>query len=232
MDVWAYLGEERPPLVKLFDPLPKYRLQRGRAALVVIDMDYGSATEDEGIVAMARRRGIDVSYYVDRLHTIIPNIRAMQDSFRKLSLEVVHTKGRGTKGGHSLGDVRVRPLRGDGPDPRRRGILDELAPVGNEVVIEKDTPGPFGVTNIDHALRMLGVTQLVMTGIVTDQCVLATALGAFDHGYQVIMVEDACGTFSKALHDSTLRIMADWFSPVWTTAEVLENLRRLEEGAA
>lgn len=231
MDVWAYLGEERPPLVKLFDPLPQYRLQRGRTALVVVDMDYGSAAADEGIVAMAARRGIDVSYYVDRLRTIIPNIRAMQDAFRKGGLEVVHTKGRGTKGGHSLGNVRVRPLRGDG-DPRRRGILSELAPVGNEVVIEKDTPGPFGVTNIDHALRMLGVNQLVVTGIVTDQCVAATALGAFDFGYQVILVEDACGTLSKGLHDSTLRIMADWFCPIWTTAEVLDGVRHLEEGAA
>jgi ureidoacrylate peracid hydrolase len=96
-------------------------------------------------------------------------------------------------------------------------------------VIEKDTPGPFGVTNIDHAFRMLGVDILVVTGVVTDQCVEATVRGAFDFGYQVILAEDACATVSADLHAASLRVLADWFCRVWTTAEVLEDLRRLRE---
>lgn len=230
MDVWAKLNEEAPPLVQLFDPLPKMRLERGRAALLAIDMEYGSVTEGEGLIAMAEEQGISMSYYVSRLHQIIPNMRRLQEAFRAAGLEVVHTKGRGTKGGHCLGGVRVRPLRSD-RTPRRRGIIEELAPQGKEVVIEKDTPGPFGVTNIDHALRMLGVDVLVMTGVVTDQCVEATVRGAFDFGYQVILVEDACATVSAELHDASLRVLADWFCRVWTTSEVLEGLRQLQEGS-
>jgi len=231
MDVWAILGESSPPaLVRLFDPLPRMRLETGRSALLVVDMEYGSVTEGEGLIAMAEAQGISMAYYTSRLRQVIPNIRRLQEGFRAAGLEVVHTQGRGTKGGHCLGGVRVRPLRSDGT-PRRRGIITELAPQGREVVIEKDTPGPFGVTNVDHALRMLGVEILVVTGVVTDQCVEATVRGAFDFGYQVILVEDACATVSPELHTASLRIVADWFCRVWSTEEVLEDLRRLQEGA-
>jgi len=229
MDVWAKLGEPAPPLVRLFDPLPRMRLEQGRTALLVVDMEYGSVTEGEGLIAMAEEQGISMAYYVSRLREITLNIRRLQEGFRAAGLEVVHTKGRGTKGGHCLGGVRVRPLRSD-QAPRRRGIIAELAPREREVVIEKDTPGPFGVTNIDHALRVLGVDILVATGVVTDQCVEATVRGAFDFGYQVILVEDACATVSPELHDASLRVLADWFCRVWTTSEVLEGLRQLQEG--
>jgi nicotinamidase-related amidase len=230
MDVWAKLGMERPPLVRLWDPLPEMRVERGRTALLVVDMDYGSTATDQGLIAMAERQGISMAYYTARLREIIPNIRRLQEGFRAAALEVVYTKGRGTKGGHRIGGVRVRPLRGDGA-PRRRGIIEELAPREGEVVIEKDTPGPFGVTNIDHALRMLGTDILVVTGIVTEQCVEATVRGAFDFGYQVILVEDGCATVSPELHNAALLSMADWFCRVWTTAEVLESVRHMREGA-
>ena len=230
MDVWAKLGTPPPPLVQLWDPLPQMRLERGRTALVVVDMDYGSTMEDEGLIAMAEQQGISMTYYVSRLREVIPNIRRLQDGFRAAGLEVVHTRGRGTKGGHSIGGVRVRPLRG-GQTPRRKGIIAELAPQEREVVIEKDTPGPFGVTNIDHALRMLGVDILVVTGIVTDQCVEATVRGAFDFGYQVILVEDGCATVSPELHNASLLSLADWFCRVWTTAEALDGLWQLQEGS-
>lgn len=229
MDVWAKLGETAPPLVQLFDPLPRMRLERERTALLVVDMEYGSVMEGVGLIAMAEEQGISMAYYASRLREIIPNIGRLQERFRTAGLEVVHTKGRGTKGGHSVGGIRVRPLRSD-QAPRRKGIIEELAPREREVVIEKDTPGPFGVTNIDHALRMLGVDILVVTGVVTDQCVEATVRGAFDFGYQVILVEDACATVSAALHDGSLRALADWFCRVWTTSEVLEGLRQLQEG--
>jgi nicotinamidase-related amidase len=230
MDVWATLGMERPPLVRLWDPLPEMRVERGRTALLVVDMDYGSTTPDQGLIAMAERQGISMAYYTARLREIIPHIRRLQEAFRAADLEVVHTKGRGTKGGHRIGGVRVRPLNSDGA-PQRRGIIEELAPRDGEVVIEKDTPGPFGVTNIDHALRMLGTDILVVTGIVTEQCVEATVRGAFDFGYQVVLVEDGCATVSPELHNAALLSMADWFCRVWTTAEVLDSVRRMQEGA-
>lgn len=237
MNLWAHLGEDLPPLVQLFDPLPEVAIEPGSTALLVVDMDNASTTPNQGLMAHAESHGVSMDYYKGRLRTVVPNIARLTASFRRSGLEVVYTKGRGTKGGHNLGGYRVRPLlrRGDAAGVPQandgREIRHELAPHGDDVVIEKDTPGPFGVTNIDHALRNLGVTRLVVTGVVTDQCVEGTVRGAFDFGYQVILVEDACATFTEELHNSSLRVMGDWFCRIVTTSEILDMVNDVETGA-
>jgi nicotinamidase-related amidase len=238
MDVWALLGEEPPPLVKVFDPLPDMRVETGRTALLIVDMDRGSATPGEGLIATAESNGVDMTYYQERLETIVPNIASLQRAFRENRLEVAFTKGRASKAGHKLGGVQVRPLArasnaaASASVARGRDILASLAPLPGELVVEKNTPGPFGVTNIDHALRMLGVDILVVTGVVTDQCVESTVRGAFDHGYQVILVEDACATVSPELHRGSLRATGDWFCRVRSTEEVLAQCQTLQEEPA
>lgn len=238
MNLWTRLGEPRPPLVELFDPLPKIAIDTGDTALLIVDMDNDSTTPGRGLIAHAEAAGIAVDYYRRRLETVVPNVARLAASFRRSGLEVVYTKGKGTKGGHRLGGYPVRPLLRRPPGTAAAGssagrhIRDDLAPAGDDVVIEKDTPGPFGVTNIDHALRNLGIARLVVTGVVTDQCVEGTVRGAFDFGYQVILVEDACATFSEELHLSSLRVMADWFCRVATTDEILALVGTLEASVA
>ena len=230
--LWDLLNESPPPLVELFDPLPEMRVAPGTTALLIVDMEYGSVTEEAGIIPQAEAAGIDMAYYRKRLRTVIPNIASLQHAFRRAGFEVAFTKGRGTKGGHRLGGARVRPLAPRSPltgagRVGRRGVIDEIAPEKGELVIDKDTPGPFGVTNIDHALRILGIELLVVTGIVTDQCVEATVRGAFDFGYQVILVEDACATVSEKLHHAALLVMGDWFCKVESTNEIIAQVESL-----
>lgn len=235
MNPWAHLGEDRPALVELFDPLPGISIEVGNTALLVVDMDNASTAPDQGLIAHAEARGVSMEYYKGRLRTVIPNLVRLVGGFRRAGLEVAYTKGRGSKGGHKLGGYPVRPLmRRDearGPRPpaaEGREIRSDLAPLATDVVIEKDTPGPFGVTNIDHTLRNLGITRLVVTGVVTDQCVEGTVRGAFDFGYQVVLVEDACATFSEELHNSSLRVMGDWFCRIASAEEILGMLHTTE----
>ena len=49
--------------------------------------------------------------------------------------------------------------------------IDEIAPQGDEIVIPKTSSSVFVSTNIDYVLRNLGVRQLVIGGLLTDQCV-------------------------------------------------------------
>jgi nicotinamidase-related amidase len=231
MNLWSHLGEEPPPLVKLFDPLPPVQIERANTALLIVDMDNGSTREDGGLVRLVEAEGISAQYYKRRLAEVVPNIATLIAAFRRSGLEVVYTKGRGSKGGHKLGGYQVRPLRSRRSltgETDGREIRSELAPAPTDLVLEKDTPGPFGVTNIDHALRNLDITRLVVTGIVTDQCVEATVRGAFDFGYQVILVEDACATFTEQLHMASLRVLADWFCRLATTEEIASLAHSLE----
>lgn len=222
MDVWRYLGESPPPLVRIFNPLPEMRLKRHKSALIIVDMDPAFASEDQGIVAIAKRKGIELAYFRRRLPGVISNIARLQSAFRESRLKLVYTTGR-AGGEDRIGGFLVRPLMKE-LTSSASGIVPELAPRDNDIEIEKSTPGPFGVTLIDHALKVNGIETVVVTGLTTDQCVEATVRGAFDFGYQVILVEDATISVTPELHESALRVMADWFCRVWTTDEVLIQL--------
>lgn len=229
MRIWEARGEDPPALVKLYDPLPQFQVSPGRTSLLVVDMELGSVSTDHGMIPEAEASGIDMSYYRQRLEIAIANIARLQDVFRQASLPVSFTVGKATPGGHRLAGMPVRPLQArQAPADRPRaprGVIPELAPRPGELILEKSTPGPFGVTNADHALRMMGIDTLVITGIVTDQCVEATVRGAFDFGYQVALVEDACATVESRLHDASITVMADWFCRVHTTNEIIEQIR-------
>ena len=52
-----------------------------------------------------------------------------------------------------------------------------------------------------------GVTQVVMTGIITNQCVEGAVRDAADKGFLVTLVPDACAAKSQIDHDQSLKVM-------------------------
>ena len=75
-------------------------------------------------------------------------------------------------------------------------ILPELAPAGDELVFSKTAGSVFCATNIEYVLRNLGITTLVVTGVVTTGCVHTAVTDAADRGFHVILVEDGCGALA------------------------------------
>ena len=59
-------------------------------------------------------------------------------------------------------------------------IISELTPDSDDILIPKTSCSVFNSTNIEYVLRNLGVTQLVVTGIVTNQCVESAVRDAAD----------------------------------------------------
>ena len=84
-------------------------------------------------------------------------------------------------------------------------VLDAIAPADDEIVLPKTSSSVFISTNIDYVLRNLGVRQLVIAGLLTDQCVESAVRDACDLGYLVTLVTDACATYSQERHEGTLR---------------------------
>ena len=70
-------------------------------------------------------------------------------------------------------------------------IIEELAPVTGEVVVEKHFRSSFEGTPLDAALAGLGVGRLVVCGAQSDFCVRSTVHAALDRGYDVVLVSDA-----------------------------------------
>jgi nicotinamidase-related amidase len=113
----------------------------------------------------------------------------------------------------------------DAPTPRPcADVIDELAPVSGEAVVDKLGYGAFHGTDLDVRLRALGVRSLVVTGTVTQICVEETAREAFHHGYATTVVSDAVSSFAPDLHAATLRNLAMKFGWVEDADEVIAAL--------
>jgi ureidoacrylate peracid hydrolase len=72
------------------------------------------------------------------------------------------------------------------------------------MIFRKRSSSVFISTNIDYVLRNLGVRSLLVTGIMTDQCVESAVRDACDLGYLVTLVTDACTTDSDERHQQSL----------------------------
>ena len=104
----------------------------------------------------------------------------------------------------SLTDTRL-PLR----IPRGPSEIEELTPLPGEYVIEKIRMSAFIGTELDLMLRTLGITELVMTGVQTPNCIRTTVFDAIAYNYPVILVDDATGAQSEEIHRANVRDMAN-----------------------
>jgi nicotinamidase-related amidase len=91
-------------------------------------------------------------------------------------------------------------------------------------VLHKTTMSAFLSTGLELMLRNLGIEQLVFTGLATQACVETTARDAADLGFNCVMVDDACITFTQAAHDATLLNFAATFGRVDVAAAVIKEL--------
>ena len=71
-------------------------------------------------------------------------------------------------------------------------LMDDLTkPIDGEAVIQKNYRSSFESTNLDAVLEKLGVSNLLITGGETNNCVRHTAHAAIERGYDVVLVSDA-----------------------------------------
>jgi nicotinamidase-related amidase len=91
-------------------------------------------------------------------------------------------------------------------------------------VIDKPVYSAFAGHRLRDHLLARHADTLIVSGAETDVCVLATILGAVDHGYRVIVVKDAVCSSSDKGHDSLLQLFEQRFSLQLETADTEEIL--------
>lgn len=197
-----------------------------RSALLFIDVQNFSCRVDggefEGAPPDEVRR--NHAYYFDRLETLaIPNMQRLQSGFRKAGIEVMYTTiesltkdGRDRSLDYKITGFNVPKGSWDGK------VIDEIAPGEDEIVLTKSSSSVFVSTHIDYILRNLGVTQVVLCGCLTDQCVESAIRDACDLGYLVTLVPDACATMTQERHDNTLRAIKGYCRQLGTDALLAE----------
>lgn len=73
----------------------------------------------------------------------------------------------------------------------------EARPAAGEAVIGKKTNSAFIGTDLEMRLRTAGHTMLILTGVMTNNSVEATARMAGNLGFDTFLVEDATFTFAR-----------------------------------
>lgn len=102
-------------------------------------------------------------------------------------------------------------------------VIDELEPLDDEIVLPKSSSSVFVSTHIDYLLRNLGVKQIVLCGLVTDQCVESAVRDACDLNYLVTLVPDACGTYSEERQNTSLRAIQGYCRQI-STDDLLQEI--------
>lgn len=203
-------------------------------ALVIIDMQRDFC-EPGGF---GETLGNDVSL----LRSVIPPLQRVLATARELGMIVIHTRE-----GHvpDLSDCPPAKLHRGNPtlrigDPGPKGrilvrgeyghdIVDELAPLPDELVVDKPGKGSFHGTAFGTELEARGVTSLIVTGVTTEVCVHTTVREANDRGYECLVLSDCTGSYFPEFHRVALEMVAAQggiFGWVADSTALLEALTR------
>ncbi|OOG25678.1 N-carbamoylsarcosine amidase [Thioalkalivibrio denitrificans] len=214
----------------------KRELGAHHTALLSIDLQYLDAARGHGVFADAERSGVPTEaqdYYFSRLEDLVlPNVRRLQDAFRAVGLEVIHTRIQSlTRDGRDRGPGHKRLNLHAAPGSKEAEFLEIVAPQGDEIVINKTASGVFTSTNLEYVLRNLEVTSLFVVGVYSNECVSTAIRDACDLGFYVTLIEDGCATVTPEMQRATLTTIKDRYARVMTTDEALAEIAKVEEAS-
>ena len=209
-------------------------LRAHKTALLCIDLQYLDAAPGHGVFADVAASGVPIEaqeYYFERLqNTVLPNVRRLQDAFRAHHLEVIHTRiqsltqdGRDRSVGHKRLGLHAPP------GSKEAEFIEQVAPIENEIIINKTASGVFNATNIEYILRNMDINGLVVVGVYSNECVSTAIRDACDLGFHVTLIADGCATVTPELQKATITTMKDRYARVMETDEAIREIQQVVE---
>ncbi len=157
---------------------------------------------------------------VDLLARTIAPIQKIIRAFRERAMLIIHTReghlpdlsdcpatkltrwpeGRRIGDQGPMGRILIRGEEG-------HGIIDEVAPLPDELVIDKPGKNAFYKTDLEAVLKERGIINLLVAGVTTDVCCSTTVSGANDRGFNAIVLADCMAAYDEDRHRSALEII-------------------------
>ena len=202
-----------------------------QSALLFVDVQNynalpeGGEYQDAGLSpeqALARH-----DYFFNSLErAVVPNMQRLQSAYRAAGVEVMYTviesltrDGRDRSLDYKISGFNVPKGSWDAQ------VLDAIRPGDDEMVFPKTSSSVFISTNIHYILGNLGVKQLILAGLLTDQCISSAVRDACDLGYLVTLVTDACTSYSRERHEQSIAHIKGYCRQR-STAELLVELQQ------
>lgn len=186
----------------------------GKYALIIVDMIKGN-------IDFNRKGPLDME-----AGKILPNIQSLIQGFRENDQRVVFSCDSFMEGDFIFrGKMPPHAIRGSGQDYP----IEELGMLPTDHYLPKRRMSSFHKTDLDQSLRTWGVETAVVCGVVTNVCVLLTAIDAMQNDFRSVIVSDASACHKPEIHETTLNL----YSPnileplirVMTSEEILREIR-------
>jgi len=230
-------ADAREPMYAYREAMHDFKLDPRTSALVLVDLQYGSAGPAHGYAKAFRAIGYGElldQYHVRVRDIVVPSVRRLLDAFHAIKAPVIYLTV-----GTIVGDMSDMPprfrrgadhWRAIGVEPpyarvgsRDMDVLDEIAPRPEDRWIIKTGASGFTASPLDLVLRNAGIREIAFCGVATAYCVESTLRDAADRGYDVVLVEDGCADSLPETHQRGVKGCAA-FGRVATAAEVVAEL--------
>jgi len=209
----------------------KIEIDPKKTALVIVDMQHVFITRKkiEHPTAVEADDAVRWEQFYQAIDSsVVPNNKRLLDYFRTHGLEVIFTKIECRK---KNGSDRSLDQKATGynqlllvPGDPWGDIVPELAPVEDEIVITKTTDSALTGSSLRLILRNMDIDTVVVTGVLTDQCVSGTVRSLADESFKVWLIEDACRASTAEIQANELEILNNIYCHVISTNEALEAL--------
>jgi nicotinamidase-related amidase len=176
----------------------------------VIDMLSPYDFEDAGMAA-------------DGAEGVVGELSALLDEAREAGIRVVYANDLD----EDFSGSRER-VTGQAASGRRPDLVEPLLPKPEDSFIHKGQHSAFYGTPLAHLLKLEQADEVVLTGQVTEQCVLYTALDAHVRDYDLSVLTDCVLPMDRDLGEAALRMMERNMGARLETAE--EFLLRVHGG--
>ena len=206
------------------EPPEDIQLDPQRTALLIIDLQNTYLEVDDDPLEAERW-----APFRERLNsTVIPNTGKMISFCRKLGIEVIFARIACLKT-----DGRDRSLSQKKPGfnylllPKDRAdsqVVTELSPHDDDIVVIKTTDSALTGTNLRLVLRNMEISDVIVAGIFTDQCVSSTVRSLADESFGVVVVEDCCAAATEELHLNELKSINMIYCHVLQSEDVIESI--------
>jgi nicotinamidase-related amidase len=164
--------------------------------------------------------------FYDRMRgTVIPNTARLIADARRRGVEVMYARiacnkldGRDRSLSQKKPGFNYLLIPKDNPEGQ---IVAELAPQSDEIVVIKTTDSALTGSNLRFLLHNMGIRDVIVAGIFTDQCISSSVRSLCDESFGVVVVEDCCAAATMELHNRELEIINMIYCHVVTLDEVM-----------
>ena len=219
-------------ILKLKDNAP-LELRPDRTALLIVDAQrYFARREYPFAETFERLVPGSTDYYLERVNSVVmPNIQHLLSLFREKGMPVIFLgAGSYTQDGRDLPEwLRdfnhlSRMVAGTAAIPHLDHeswqFDDRIAPLANEITLNKTSSGPLNSTKLDQILHNMGISDLIVCGLTTAICVTQTARESADRGFRTVIASDACTEMSEEMHIAALEAFSLTFGRTRTTEQL------------